>query len=83
MPIPRVTKSPRHKGIFREPTLEFESEVVGQMPALVVAPQKPESVRIPDLEGPQIQNTLLLLIRDNVPDVGRFNTSMLKYPRST
>ena len=65
MPIPRVKKSLGRKGIFGEPTLELESEVVGQMPALVVAPQKPESIRIPDLEGPQIQNTLLLLIRDN------------------
>lgn len=32
--------------------LEFECEVVRQMSALVIASQKPEGIRIPDLQRP-------------------------------
>lgn len=38
--------------------LELESEVVRQMPTFVVTPQEPERIRIPDLESPEIQDTL-------------------------
>ena len=32
--------------------LELEGEVVGQMPAFMIAAKEPEGVRIPDFEGP-------------------------------
>src|SRR5262245_1952497 len=35
---------------------QLESEVVGQMPALVVSAEQPKGVGIPDLESPQVQN---------------------------
>ena len=38
---------------------EFEGEVVGKMSTFVVAPQQPQSVGVPDLERPQIQNALV------------------------
>lgn len=38
--------------------LEFEREVVGQMSAFVVSPQEEKSVRVPDLERPQVQHAL-------------------------
>lgn len=38
--------------------LEFESEVIGQMATLVVAAQEPQSLRVVDLEAPQVKNTL-------------------------
>lgn len=38
--------------------LKLEGEVVGQMPAFVVAAQQPEGVWIPDFERPDVQYTL-------------------------
>lgn len=38
--------------------LEFEGEVVCQMPALVVSSQQPERVGVPNLERPEVENTL-------------------------
>ena len=37
---------------------ELECEVVGQMAAFVIASQQPESIRIPDLERPEIEYAL-------------------------
>jgi hypothetical protein len=39
-------------------TLQFKSEVIRQMPTLVVTPQQPECIRIPDLKGPEVENAL-------------------------
>lgn len=38
--------------------LELKSEVIRKMSALVVASQEPERVGVPDLQGPEVQNTL-------------------------
>ena len=38
--------------------LQLESEVVGQVAALVVTTQQPESVGVPDLERPKVEDTL-------------------------
>lgn len=38
--------------------LELECEVVSQVSALVVAAQQPERVGVPDLQRPQVQDTL-------------------------
>lgn len=35
-------------------TFQFESKVICQMPALMIAAQEEEGVGIPDLEGPQV-----------------------------
>lgn len=40
---------------------ELECEVVGQMATLVVTTQQPERVGVPNLERPQVQNTLQVL----------------------
>ena len=37
-------------------TLKFECEIIGQMSTLMVTPQKPQSLRIMDLEGPEVQD---------------------------
>ena len=37
---------------------ELEGEVVGQVPAFVVASQQPERGRVPDLQGPEIEDAL-------------------------
>ena len=37
---------------------ELECEVVGQMSTFVIASQQPESVRIPNLERPEIEYAL-------------------------
>ena len=39
-------------------TFELECEVVGQMAALVVSSEKPEGVGVPDLQRPEVQDTL-------------------------
>lgn len=39
-------------------TLQFEGEVICQMPALVVTSQQPQRIRVPDLQGPEVENTL-------------------------
>jgi hypothetical protein len=38
--------------------LELEGEVICQMATLVITTHKPESVGIPNLEGPKVENTL-------------------------
>lgn len=38
--------------------LKLEGEVVGQMATLVVTTHKPEGVGVPNLEGPEVENTL-------------------------
>ena len=40
-------------------TFELECEVICKMTALVIASQQPESVWIPDFQGPEVQNALL------------------------
>ena len=37
---------------------QLECEVVCQMPTLVIASQEPEGIRVPNLKGPEIQDTL-------------------------
>lgn len=39
-------------------TLELEGEVVGQMSTFMVAPQKPQGIRVPNLESPQVKDAL-------------------------
>lgn len=39
-------------------TLQFESEVVCQVATLMVTPQKPKRIRIPNLQSPEVENTL-------------------------
>jgi hypothetical protein len=39
-------------------TLQLEREVVGQVATLMVTPQQPKRVGIPDLQSPKIQNAL-------------------------
>jgi hypothetical protein len=39
-------------------TLKLECKVVGQVAAFVIAAQQPESIRIPDLERPEIEYAL-------------------------
>jgi hypothetical protein len=41
--------------------LELECEVISQMSAFVVSTEQPERVWVPDLQGPQIQDTLWLV----------------------
>ena len=38
--------------------LEFEGEVVCKVSTLVIASQQPESIRIPNLQGPEVKNAL-------------------------
>ena len=38
--------------------LELECEVVGQMSTFVIAAQQPESVRVPNLQRPEIEHAL-------------------------
>lgn len=38
--------------------LELECEVVGQMSAFVVSAKKPERVRVPDLQRPEVEDAL-------------------------
>lgn len=37
---------------------ELEGEIICEMPALVVPSQKPQRVRVPNLQGPEVQNAL-------------------------
>ncbi len=37
---------------------KLEGEVVGEMAAFVIASEEPESVGVPDLEGPQVEDAL-------------------------
>ena len=39
-------------------TLELEGEVVCEMATLVVSSQQPERVGVPDLQGPEVEDTL-------------------------
>lgn len=41
--------------------LKLEGEVIGQMATFVVTAHEPESVRVPDLEGPEVENTLHIM----------------------
>lgn len=38
--------------------LELKGEVVRQVPTFVITPQEPKRIRIPDLQSPEIQDTL-------------------------
>lgn len=38
--------------------LEFEGEVIRQMSAFMITTEEEERIWVPDLEGPQIQDTL-------------------------
>ena len=40
-------------------TLKLECEIVGQMPAFVVPSEQPQSVWIPYLKRPEVQDALL------------------------
>jgi hypothetical protein len=41
--------------------LQLEGKVIGQMATLVVATHEPESVGVPDLESPEVENTLHIM----------------------
>lgn len=38
--------------------LKLEGEVICKMPAFVISAEQPKGVRIPDLERPEVENTL-------------------------
>lgn len=40
-------------------TFKLECEIVCQMPALVVSSKQPQSIRIPYLKRPEVQDALL------------------------
>lgn len=40
-------------------TFKLECEIVRQMPALVVSSKQPQSIRIPYLKRPEVQDALL------------------------
>jgi beta-lactam-binding protein with PASTA domain len=46
--------------------LKLECEVISQVPAFVVSAQQPERIRVPDFEGPKVEDALLVLadVRD-------------------
>jgi hypothetical protein len=53
------------------------------MSAFVIAPEEEDGIRVPDLERPEVENTLRSGL-DKGPRLGRSaHTSMLKYPLST
>lgn len=66
-------------------TLKLEGEVVSQVPAFMIASQKEDGIGVPDLERPQVEDTLHR--QDELPrkhqQVASLRTSMLKYPLST
>lgn len=39
-------------------TLKLKSKVIGQMSALVVSAKKPQGIWVPDLQRPEVENTL-------------------------
>jgi hypothetical protein len=41
--------------------LQLEGKVIGQMATLVVTTHEPESVGVPDLESPEVENTLHIM----------------------
>lgn len=41
--------------------LKLEGEVVGQMATLVITTHEPEGVGVPNLEGPEVENTLHIM----------------------
>jgi hypothetical protein len=41
--------------------LQLEGKVIGQMATLVVTTHEPESVGVPNLESPKIENTLYVM----------------------
>ena len=41
--------------------LKLEGEVIGQMATLVITTHEPESVGVPDLETPKVENTLQIM----------------------
>lgn len=50
--------------------LQLEGEVISQMATFVVTAHKPESVGIPDLEGPEVENTLHIMSDQERPRAG-------------
>lgn len=48
----------RFNPVSAELTLLFEGEVLGEMPALVIASEEEESVGMVDLQAPQKEHTL-------------------------
>jgi len=58
--------------------LELEGEVVGQMATLVVTTHEPESVGVPDLKTPKVEDTLHILSARRSPKSGGQHTSILK-----
>jgi hypothetical protein len=53
--------------------LQLEGEVIGQMATLVVTTHEPESVGVPDLESPEVENTLYIMSDWRSPK-GRWKT---------
>lgn len=64
--------------------LELEGEVISQMATLMVTTHEPESVGVPDLETPKVEDTLHIMSDWRIHrGTLRRHTSILKYPRST
>ena len=56
--IERVDTGLVHVVIVLSRALSEEGEVLGQLPALMVAPDKVHALRVRQLERPQVQHTL-------------------------
>lgn len=59
-------------------TLELEGEVFCQMAGFVVTTQQPDRVGVPNLQSPEIQNTLQKDVNKAHLSVDALPTSMLK-----
>ena len=46
-------------------TFQLEGEVIGQVSTFMIASEKPQRVGIPDLERPQVEDTLLSVSMEN------------------
>jgi hypothetical protein len=73
----------KQQGQRDERTFKFESEVIRQMPALMVSSQQEQCIWIPHFQGPQIQYALIRTISEALATQEKRPTSILKYPRST
>lgn len=56
--------------------LEFEGEVVREMPAFMVSSQQPQGVRIPNLQRPKVEHTLAHHQLPPIQSVVRRNTHL-------
>ena len=62
---------PERKRVRGGLTFELEGKVVGQVAALVIAPQEEERVGVPHLERPEVQDALVISSADPPAPLGR------------